>query len=146
MNGPWVPHSQTRVANGKRVTEKGEKVGTRTEVLGTDCEVRYEKLGVKRKALSMGKDPHIRPPNPRILIKISILHVTCHHVSHLRPAPFPRLMVFHLLTPFQRPLFISEHAPPKGLLPHSSLSSPQRPPQYPLIRCVSSVPPPQSFP
>lgn len=56
-----------------------------------------------------------------------------HHISHLPSAPLPRLTVVHLLPPFQRPLFISEHAPPKGLLSQRILSSPQRPPQEPPI-------------
>ena len=44
-----------------RVTEK-EKLGTLTEVLGTDYEARYEKNGVKRKALS--RENHTPPPPP----------------------------------------------------------------------------------
>lgn len=55
---------------------------------------------------------HIRLPNPSILI--SIPHVTCHHVSHPCLALLPCLTVFHLLTPFQRPLFISEHGHTQG--------------------------------
>ena len=57
-----MPHSQTRVVNGKRVTKKGEKLGTLTEVLGTDYEARYEKLEVKRKALS--RENHHHPHTP----------------------------------------------------------------------------------
>lgn len=98
---------------------------------------------MKKKSLERGAggDPHIRPPNPRVFAKISLLHLACRPsaASAQHPSPASRSSTSCPL-PSGRPLFISERPPPWGLLSHSSLSWPQRPPRYTLFPYFDASP------